>query len=104
QGDGRGRFATSSGAVTDSDATANARRLRCVVAGGLGCRPERLMDTNMLKALTGGSLLAVDDEVLEAKLERIGAEPAGNLVDMGLQGEDSLWLAWGAHETAGEHI
>ena len=42
-----------------------------MVACGLSRRPQGLMYPNMLKALAGGRLFAVDDEILETKLQRI---------------------------------
>src|SRR5262249_2246094 len=79
QGDGSGRFTAPGRSVTDSNAAAHVWWLGLVVAGGLRCSPQGLMHTHVLEALTGGRLVTVDDEVLEAKRQRINAELARDL-------------------------
>jgi hypothetical protein len=52
-----------------------------MVPRSLGRCPEGLMHTHMLKALAGGCLFAIEDEVFEAKLQRVSAKLACNLID-----------------------
>src|SRR3989442_6065786 len=90
--------------LTHGDAATDVGGFGCVVTGRGHGGFQGLLRPYALVARPYRALIAFGEQVLQPKIEWVYAKLPGNAVDLGLDGEDGLRLAWGAHEAAGDGV
>ena len=100
----RMRLAACRRTVGHRDAAADVGAFVRPVARGGYRGFQRFLGTNVLEYVPQWVLVALLKHVLHAEDQRVHAQLPGNLVHVGLGGEDRLRLAGGAHESSGHRV